>query len=57
LSALQPWNTSKASKSALRGREKAPIRFILHRTPSDDGHRDGDAFNLGLDAGRQGQSG
>jgi hypothetical protein len=33
LSALQPWNTSKASKSAPRGRETAPIRFIRHRTP------------------------
>src|SRR5260370_8909549 len=32
LSALQPWKTSKASRSALRGRQKALIRFIYYRT-------------------------
>ena len=34
LSALQPWNTSKESTSTLRGRKKAPIGFILYRTPA-----------------------
>ena len=33
LSALQPWNTSKATRIVLAGSKRAPIRFILHRTP------------------------
>src|ERR1700730_2745394 len=33
LMVLQPWKTSKASSSALRGRMKALIRFIRHRPP------------------------
>jgi len=32
LSALHPWNTSEASRSALRGRKKALILFIWDRT-------------------------